>query len=188
MQGLAVATGMSRQLIYEHFVAADELYLATLNHLFERSYATVAAVLGAGSSLDQTVRAAFAVFLDLPAEERHALRALAAEADPGRRGLDRARMRLRKRIAGLWVPYVSQQTALPEAEAVALAWMLNTAAWGLSDTIADGTLERSRALDLFVGLVESALSSQRAMHRRETSVRRRPLRRPRPLQPGRTNP
>lgn len=30
MQGLAIAAGVSRQLVYEHFESADELYLATL--------------------------------------------------------------------------------------------------------------------------------------------------------------
>ena len=36
MQGLAIAAGVSRQLVYEHFASADDLYLATLGHLFER--------------------------------------------------------------------------------------------------------------------------------------------------------
>ncbi len=187
MQGLAAATGVSRQLIYEHFAAVDDLYVATLTHLFERTYDTVAAVLRAASSLDPTVRATFSVFLDLPAEERHALRALAAEVDPARPGLARARSRLRNRMASLWVPYLRQLTALPEAEAAAVAWMLNTAAWGLSDSITDGTLDRNRALDLFVVFVESTLSSC-STPRDPSTPSRRTARRRRALQPGRVNP
>ncbi len=161
MQGLATAAGVSRQLVYEHFATADELYLAALTHLFERAYASTEAIVRAGTSLDATIRASLAVFLDLPAEERRALRVLAAEVDPGRRGLARARTRLRNRIASIWVPYVRQQTGTSEGEAAAVAWMLITAAWGLSDTIADGTLDRRRALDLFVRIVERTLSALR---------------------------
>ncbi|HEV7734548.1 MAG TPA: TetR/AcrR family transcriptional regulator [Candidatus Binatia bacterium] len=161
MQGLAAAAGVSRQLVYEHFASADELYLATLTHLFERTWASQAAVVTTGTSIDQTIRTSFALFLDLPAEERRALRTLATEADPGRRAMARARTRLRNRIASIWVPYVRLQTGASDAEASALAWMLTTAAWGLSDTIADGTLDRRHAVDLFVRFVEGTLSSTR---------------------------
>jgi AcrR family transcriptional regulator len=159
MQGLAAAAGVSRQLVYEYFATADDLYLATLTHLFERTYASTSAIARAGSGLGDTVRASFALFLDLPAEERHALRTLAAELEPGRRGLARARTRLRNRIASVWAPFVRQQTDVSEAEANALAWMINTAAWGLSDTIADGTLDRRRAIELFVRFVEGTLAT-----------------------------
>lgn len=161
MQGLGAAAGVSRQLVYEHFASADDLYLATLTHLFERTHGSTEAVVRSATSLDETMRTSFALFLDLPAEERHALRALASEPPPGRRGLARARRRLRNRIAGLWVPYVRQQTGAGEAEASALAWMLTTAAWGLSDTIADGTIDRRQAEGLFVRFVDGALRSFR---------------------------
>jgi len=159
MQGLAAAAGVSRQLVYEHFATADDLHLATLTHLFERTQASTAAIARAGASLGDTVRASFALFLDLPAEERHALRTLAAEREPGRRGLARAHARLRNQVTSVWAPYVHQQTGVSEAEASALAWMINTAAWGLSDTIADGTLDRRRGIDLFVRFVEGTLAS-----------------------------
>jgi AcrR family transcriptional regulator len=161
MQGLAAAAGVSRQLVYEHFATADDLYHATLVHLFERAYASTESIVRAGTTVEDTVRLAFTVFLDLPAEERRALRALAVDTEPRRRSLERARARLRSRIAALWVPYVRQQTDVPEAEAAALAWMLNTAAWGLSDTIADGTLDRPRAVALFVRFVDHTLSAWR---------------------------
>ena len=161
MQGLAAAAGVSRQLVYEHFATADDLYLATLVHLFERAHASNEAIVQAGASVEETVRRSFTVFLDLPAEERRALRALAADVDPGRPSMARARARLRSRIAGVWAPYVRQQTGVLEAEAVALAWMFHTAGWGLSDTITDGTLDRERAVELFVRFVDRTLSAWR---------------------------
>jgi AcrR family transcriptional regulator len=161
MQGLAAAAGVSRQLVYEHFATADDLYLATLTHLFERAYTATLAIAASGGGVEDTVRRSFAFFLDLPAEERHALRALAIESEPGRPSMARARARLRNRIAAVWVPFVRQQTGAADAEAAALAWMLNTAAWGLSDTIADGTLGRARAVELFVRFVDRTLSAWR---------------------------
>jgi AcrR family transcriptional regulator len=175
MQGLAAAAGVSRQLVYEHFDTADDLYVATLTHLFERAYTATVAIVESGTGVDDTVRRSFAFFLDLPAEERHALRSLAVESEAGRPSLARARARLRNRIAAVWVPFVRQQTGLRDAESTALAWMLNTAAWGMSDTIADGTLARARAVDLFVRFVDRTLSAWRvkALRRGGTASRSR---------------
>lgn len=159
MQGLAAAAGVSRQLVYEHFATADDLYVATLIHLFERAWASTETIVRRGESVEETVRQAVVVFLDLPAEERRALRSLAMDADPGRRGLARARTRLRGRIAALWVGYVRGQTGASEAESTALAWMLTTALWGLSDTVADGTIDRDDATELFVRFVGQTLTT-----------------------------
>ena len=159
MQGLAAAAGVSRQLVYEHFTTADDLYVATLVHLFERAYASTEAIVRSGKTVEDTVRQAMVVFLDLPAEERRALRALAMETDPGRPSLARARTRLRARIAGLWVEYVRARTGAAEAESTALAWMLTTALWGLADAIADGTISRADATALFVRFVGQTLST-----------------------------
>jgi AcrR family transcriptional regulator len=161
MQGLAAAAGVSRQLVYEHFATADDLHLATLTHLFERAHTSTSAIATSGASVEETIGRSLALFLDLPLEERHALRTLAIETEPRRPSIARARARLRGRIATIWVPYVRAQTGVGEAEATALAWMLTTAAWGLSDTIADGTLTRARGVDLFVRFVDRTLSAWR---------------------------
>ena len=161
MQGLAAAAGVSRQLVYEHFASVDDLYVAVLTHLFERAYDATVAIVQNGKTPDATVRAAYELYLDLPPEERHALRTLGGGIDPGQRRMTRAKTRLRSRIAGIWTPYVCLQTGLPESEASALAWMLVTASWGLSDTIADGTLTRRRGLDVYVRFVEQTLSAWR---------------------------
>ena len=161
MQGLAVAAGVSRQLVYQHFVTADDLHLATLTHLFERAYTATAAIATSGDSVDETIRRSFELFLDLAPEERRALRALAAETGADRSSASRARARLRNRVASVWVPYVRIQTGLSDADAAALAWMLTTASWGLADTIADGTVARVRAVELYVRFVEHTLSAWR---------------------------
>ena len=161
MQGLAAAAGVSRQLVYEHFATADHLYLATLTHLFERAYTAQLAMAASADDVDATIRKSFTFFLDLPVEERHALRALAVESEPGRPSMARARAQLRSRVAAVWAPFVRRQTGVGDAEATALAWMLNTAAWALSDTISDGTLGRARAVELFVTFVDRTLSAWR---------------------------
>ena len=167
MQGLAAAAGVSRQLVYEHFATADDLHVATLTHLFERAYTATAAIATSGDSVDAIIRRSFALFLDLAPEERHALRALAAETGAAPSSAARARARLRNRIASVWVPYVRVQTGLSEADATALAWMLTTASWGLADTIADGTVTRARAVDLYVRFVDRTLSAWRVKSPRQ---------------------
>jgi len=167
MQGLAAAAGVSRQLVYEHFATADDLHLATLTHLFERAYTATAAIASSGDSVDETIRRSFALFLDLAPEERRALRALAAETGAARSSAGQARARLRNRIASVWVPYVRDQTGLSDADATALAWMLTTASWGLADTIADGTVTRARAVELYVRFVDRTLSAWRVKSSRQ---------------------
>jgi AcrR family transcriptional regulator len=161
MQGLAVAAGLSRQLVYERFGSADQHALATLTHLFERAYDRAAAITATGRNLEQTVRAAFEQLLDLPAEELQALRSLAGGAVGTRSALARARIRLRNRIASIWVPYVAGQTGASDAEATALAWMSINAGWALADLVADGTLARRRAVELYVRFVVATLGTKR---------------------------
>jgi AcrR family transcriptional regulator len=162
MQGLAAAAGVSRQLVYEHFANVDELSVATLTHLFERAYDATVAIVGGGTDPAAILAAAYDLFLDLPAEERRALRALASESDGGRRGLGRAKRRLRTRIAELWLPYVRRLTGLAAPEATALTWMLITASWGLADSIAEGTLSRARGRELFVRFAVDTLTTWHA--------------------------
>jgi AcrR family transcriptional regulator len=178
MQGVAAAAGVSRQLVYEHFTTADDLYVATLVQLFERAYARTEAIARAGAGVAATIRASFELFLDLPAEERRALRALAGEAEPARRVMARARERLRSRIAGIWVPFVVAQTGVDEGEGRALAWMLHGAAWALADSVAEGALGRDEALEWFVRTVEGTLATwRRAARDREPRAQRHTARR-----------
>jgi AcrR family transcriptional regulator len=171
MQGLAIAAGVSRQLVYEHFESADDLSLATLGHLFERVHAATEAVVRGAHDLETTLARAFDLFLDLPPEERNALRALATEHDPAHRRLARAKGRLRARITALWVPYVELQTGLLNGEAHAVAWMLVNAAGGLADSIADGSLDRSRGVALWVRFALHAIATLRQPPEPSSSAR-----------------
>lgn len=161
MQGLAIAGGVSRQLVYEHFESADELYLATLAHLFERVHAATEAVVRAGDDLETTLARAFDLFVDMAPEERNALRALASEVEPSHRRMGRAKTRLRARITELWAPYVEHQTGLRGGEARAVAWMLVNAAGGLADGIADGSISRRRGVTLWVRVAREAIAGLR---------------------------
>jgi AcrR family transcriptional regulator len=166
MQGLAAAAGVSRQLVYAHFSSVEELSVATLTHLFERAYQATEAIVRSGDSLEATLGAAYAQLLDLPDEERRALRSLAGEVEPGRRGLARARLRLRSRIRDLWLPYVRQLTGLDDAEASAVVWMIITAGWGLIDSIAEGALSRRRGEEMFVRFAVQTLTAWRVSEHR----------------------
>lgn len=161
MQGLAIAAGVSRQLVYEHFESADDLSLATLGHLFERIHAATEAVVRAGDDLETTLARAFDLLVDMAPEERDALRALASLRDPSHRRMARAKSRLRARITALWVPYIEAQTGLRGGEAQAVAWMLVNAAGGLADGIADGSIERRRGVALWVRVARDAIASLR---------------------------
>ncbi|MBY0278579.1 TetR/AcrR family transcriptional regulator [Candidatus Binatia bacterium] len=166
MQGLAIAAGVSRQLVYEHFESADDLYLATLRHLFERIHAATEAVVRAGDDLETTLARAFELFVEMAPEERDALRALASLRDPSHRRMARAKSQLRARITALWVPYIEVQTGLHGGEAQAVAWMLVNAAGGLADGIAEGSIERRRGVALWVRVARDAIASLRDVHGR----------------------
>ena len=163
MQGLAIGAGVSRQHVYEHFASADELYLATLAHLFERVHAATEAVVRAGDDLESTLARSFELFVDMPSEERNALRALASVRDPSHRRMARAKTKLRARITALWVPYIEGLTELRGGEAQAVAWMLVNAAGGLADGIAEGSIERRRGVALWVRVARDAITSLRDM-------------------------
>jgi AcrR family transcriptional regulator len=168
MQRLAAAAGVSRQLVYEHFSGVDDLSIAVLIHLFERAYEATAAIVRTDAAPDVVLRDAYELYLDLPAEERRALRALANESGRVDGNLTLATQRMRARIAELWLPYVRRYTELAEPDAIALAWMLITASWSLADSIAEGALSRERGVDMFVRFAIHTLSSWRMLERAPT--------------------
>ena len=171
MQGLAAAAGVSRQLIYEYFASADELYrgdahpsVRTGVRRHRRHHAAPA------RAVDATVAAAYELFLDLPAEERRALRALASDVESaaqpsGARQATPADAH-RRPLGSLCPP--ADRTA--EGEAGAVAWMLITAGWGLADSLADGALGRRRGVDLFVRFVVHALAAWQVRARTKRAI------------------
>ena len=169
MKGLALAAGVSRQLIYEHFADGSQLFLATIRHLFERSYRETAEVLQHPSDdLPATIRAAYQIFLDMPAAQRRALRALSGDIGPDRPETRKARTLMRHEILALWVPYAKRQTGLAESRLRPIVWMLTTAAWGLADLVDDGLVSAPQAKDVLAHVVARVMVGDKNLNRVKT--------------------
>jgi len=159
MKGLALAAGVSRQLVYDHFEDADRLFSSVMRHLFERSFEATSRVLREPADDAQgTVRAAYQIFLDMPPAERRALRAISNEFGPDRPEVREVKKNLRSQILGLWVPYARRQMGLDENDALPIVWMLIAAAWGLSELVEDGTVSETKAQELLAAFVERVMA------------------------------
>jgi len=167
MKGLAVAAGVSRQLVYDHFEDGTGLLLSTIEHLFKESHRATAEVLqGSAGELPSTIREAYRIFLAMPAAQRRALRAISGDFVPDRPETREAITVMREQIFALWVPYARRQTGLPERELRPMVWMLNAAAWGLADLVDDGTVSKEQAMEMLGHFVERAVVRGRAPGRR----------------------
>jgi AcrR family transcriptional regulator len=171
MKGLATDAGVSRQLVYDHFEDGAGLFLSTIKHLFEGSYRATAEVLQHPTGdVPSTVRDAYRIFLDLPAARRRALRALMADFGPEPPEARSAIALMREQILALWVPYARWQTGLAERELRPLVWMLNAAAWGLTELVDDESLDKEEASDLLAHFATQVLVSGRAPRARRKTV------------------
>jgi AcrR family transcriptional regulator len=166
MKGLALAAGVSRQLVYEHFEDGPQLFLATNKHLFERAYQATAEVLQhPRGDLPSTIRAAYQIFLDMPAAQRRALRALSGDLGPDRPETRKARTVMRHEILALWVPYAKRQTGLAESRLRPIVWMLTTASWGLADLVDDGIVSAAQAKDVLAYVVARVMVGDKNLDR-----------------------
>jgi AcrR family transcriptional regulator len=171
MKGLAAEAGVSRQLVYDHFEDGGGLLLSTIQHLFEESYRATAEVLQARSDdVSSTIRAAYRIFLEMPAAQRRALRAISGDFVPDRPETRKAIRLMREQILALWVPYARRQTGLAERELRPLVWMLNAASWGLADLVDDGTVSKERATEMLAQFVEGAVARSRSTGRRRKAA------------------
>jgi AcrR family transcriptional regulator len=178
MKGLAAEAGVSRQLVYDHFEDGAGLFVSTIRRLFESSYRATAEVLqDPTTDVPSTVREALRIFLELPVAQRRALRALMADFGPEPPEARSAIALMREQILALWVPYARRQTGRSERELRPLVWMLNAAAWGLTDLVDDGSLAKEEASDLLANFAAQMLASGRAGRgRRRTPARPRKTR------------
>ena len=163
MKGLATEAGVSRQLVYDHFEDGAELLLSTIRHLFEGSQRATAELLRSSTGdVSSTIREAYRIFLDMPAAQRRALRAISGGFFPDQPEMREAIALMRERIFALWVPFARRQTGLAERELRPLVWMLSAAAWGLADLVEEGTLRREDASEMLARLVEGAMAHGKA--------------------------
>jgi AcrR family transcriptional regulator len=166
MQGLALAAGVSRQLVYEHFEDGPQLFLAAMRHLFERSYRATAEVLqNPKGDLPATIRAAYQIFLEMPAAQRRALRALSGDIGTNRSEMRKARTLMRHEILALWMPYAKRRTGLAASRLRPVVWMLTTAAWGLADLVDDGLVSAAQAKDVLAYVVERVMVADGNLNR-----------------------
>lgn len=173
MKGLAAEAGVSRQLVYDHFEDGAGLFVSTIRRLFESSYRATAEVLqDPTADVPSTLREALRIFLDLPVAERRALRALMADFGPEPPEARSAIALMREQILALWVPYARRQSGRSERELRPLVWMLNAAAWGLTDLVDDGSLGKQEASDLLANLAVQMLASGRAARGRRRAPAR----------------
>jgi len=187
MKGLALEAGVSRQLVYDHFEDGAGLLLATIERLFQESYRATAAVLqGGAGDLPSTIREAYRIFLEMPAAQRRALRAISGDFVPQQPETREAIGLMREQVFALWIPFARRQTGLRQRELRPLVWMLNAASWGLADLVDDGTVSKQHATEMLVQFVEKVMVRDRPPGRRRkaaTSPRSRKKR-----HAGRVNP
>jgi AcrR family transcriptional regulator len=182
MTGLATEAGVSRQLIYDHFQDGTRLLLATIRHLFEGAHQATAEVLrSSGADMSSTIHEAYQIFLEMPAAQRRAFRAIMGDFLPDRPETRKAIAFMREEIFALWVPYARRQTGLSERELRPLVWMLSTAAWGLVDLVDDGVVSKKTAEEMLMRLIEGVRVRGRAPEgRRKAAVAARPRKRKKP--------
>jgi len=158
MKGLAAEAGVSRQLVYDHFEDGTGLVLATLEHLFQESHqATTEVLQGSASDVPSTIREAYRIFVEMPAAQRRALRAVSGDFVSDRPETRKAIAVMREQIFALWIPFGRRQTGLGERELRPLIWMLISASWGLADLVDDGTVSKKKATEMLVRFVEQVM-------------------------------
>ena len=171
MTGLATEAGVSRQLVYDHFEDGTRLLLSTIRYLFEESHRATAEVLqGSDGDVPSTIREAYRIFLEMPAAQRRALRAISGDFVSDQPETRKAITVMREQIFTLWLPYARRQTGLAERELRPLVWMLTSASWGLADLVDDGTVSKKEATELFAHFVEQTMARGRAPGRRRKAA------------------
>src|SRR5262245_26569509 len=112
MKGLAAEAGVSRQLVYQHFADLPELLVAVTQQLFDGVRDAMRAVAEAGQerAAADVARRTYAIYLDLPREQRRVLRAISAEPEIDSAELRRVRRHVREQIIDLWTQDVRRRT------------------------------------------------------------------------------
>ena len=171
MKGLATEAGVSRQLVYDHFEDGTRLLLSTMQHLFEESLqATAAVVQSNAGDIPATIRQAYRIFLEMPAGQRRALRAVSGDFVSDQPETRKAIAVMREEIFALWLPAARRRSGLSERELRPLVWMLTSASWGLADLVDDGTVSKEQATETLARFVEQVMAGSRPAGRRRKAA------------------
>lgn len=147
MSSLADSTGVSRQLIYQHFPNLEALLSATSWAVFVGTQqGTQQAILANPTDIRAAIQAAAKVTLELPAGQGDALWQLVAGLDLGMPELETIRVGIRDVILSLWVPSIQKVRELDDKSAKALVWMMIMAFWGVRNLIRDKVVSREQGL------------------------------------------
>ena len=158
MSALAESTGVSRQLIYQHFPNLEALLSATSWAIFvDTMEGTRDAIMQHPNDLKAAIMAAELVTLDMPVGRSDALWQLVAGMDLGMPELESIRTGIRDVIIGLWVPPVAKLKGLDEENAKSLVWMMIMAFWATRNMIRDNVVSREVGLKQFHNVIEALL-------------------------------
>lgn len=158
MSALAESTGVSRQLIYQHFPNLEALLSATSWAIFvDTMEGTRDAIMKHPTDLKAAIMAAELVTLDMPVGQGDALWQLVAGMDLGMPELESIRTGIRDVIINLWVPPIMKLKGLDEENAKSLVWMVIMAFWATRNMIRDRVVSREVGLKQFHDLIEAVL-------------------------------
>lgn len=158
MSALAESTGVSRQLIYQHFPNLEALLSATSWAIFvDTMEGTRDAIMQHPNDLKAAIMAAELVTLDMPVGRSDALWQLVAGMNLGMPELESIRTGIRDVIIGLWVPPIAKLKGLDEENAKSLVWMMIMAFWATRNMIRDNVVSREVGLKQFHHVIEALL-------------------------------
>lgn len=158
MSALAESTGVSRQLIYQHFENLESLLSATAWTIFiDTIEGTRAAIANHPEDVRMAVRDAMLVSLDMPVGRGDALWQMIAGMNFGMPELEAIRNGIRDMILAMWTPPIRKAKGLNEAQARGQIWMLVMAFWGIRNLIRDGIVTRKQGIEEYERVLTSML-------------------------------
>jgi len=154
MSALAERAGTSRQLVYHHFANLEALFAQTAWHIFndvmEGTRASIAAHPG---DLQDAVKSAEAVTLDMPTGRADALWQLIAGTAGDSPELDRIRRNIRTMISNAWMAPVQDRLDLDAESARIVGWISIMGFWGMRQLVRDGAISRERGIAVFSEMI-----------------------------------
>ncbi|WP_370263339.1 TetR/AcrR family transcriptional regulator [Limnobacter sp.] len=156
MSTLAQASGVSRQLVYQHFPSLESLLTATAWAIFvDTMQGTQQAIAANAHDIKAAIRAAAVVSMDMPQGRGDALWQMIAGMNQNMPELETIRTGIRDLVLRIWLPLLKKHRSMSDKAAASLVWMLIMAFWGARNLVRDGVVSRKQALAQFDVLLES---------------------------------